>query len=80
MAKTESKVNVILAADVVCYSTMMEENEKQTLKNLKFYRKIVEVLMKEQEFTRCFIYALRQIGVPDKFENVFSGTRVERKR
>ena len=28
------KVTVILAADVVGYSTMMETNEEQTLKNL----------------------------------------------
>ena len=29
--KTERKVTVILAADVVGYSTKMEENEEQTL-------------------------------------------------
>ena len=38
--RTESKVTVILAADVVGYSTMMEENEEQTLKNLKVCRNI----------------------------------------
>lgn len=36
--KTERKVTVILAADVVGYSTKMEENEEQTLKNLKVCR------------------------------------------
>ena len=33
--KTERKVAVILATDVVGYSTKMEENEEQTLSNLK---------------------------------------------
>ena len=45
--KTERKVTVILAADVVGYSTMMEENEEQTLKNLKVCRNIVEGLVNE---------------------------------
>ena len=33
--KTERKVAVILATDVVGYSTKMEENEEQALSNLK---------------------------------------------
>ena len=33
--KTERKVAVILATDVVGYSTKMEENEEQALFNLK---------------------------------------------
>jgi TolB-like protein/class 3 adenylate cyclase len=45
--KTERKVTVILAADVVGYSTKMEENEEQTLKNLKVCRNIVEGLVNE---------------------------------
>ena len=35
--KTERKVTVIQATDVVGYSVKMEENEDQTLKNLKVY-------------------------------------------
>ena len=34
--RTERKVTVILAADVVGYSVKMEENEDQTLNNLRF--------------------------------------------
>jgi class 3 adenylate cyclase len=45
--KTERKVTVILAADVVGYSLKMEENEDQTLKNLKVCRVIIEGLVKE---------------------------------
>ena len=45
--KTERKVAVILATDVVGYSGMMEENEEQTLKNLKVCRGIIEGLVKE---------------------------------
>ena len=41
-SRTERKVTVILATDVVGYSVMMEENEEQTLKNLKVCRAIVE--------------------------------------
>ena len=33
--KTERKVTVTLATDLVGYSGKMEENEDQTLKNLK---------------------------------------------
>ena len=39
---TERKVTVILATDVVGYSVKMEENEDQTLKNLKVCRGIIE--------------------------------------
>ena len=45
--KTERKVTVILATDVVGYSVKMEENEDQTLKNLKVCRGIIEGLVKE---------------------------------
>ncbi|MCH2270630.1 MAG: adenylate/guanylate cyclase domain-containing protein [SAR324 cluster bacterium] len=45
--KTERKVTVILATDVVGYSTMMEENEEQTLANLKACRSIIDGLIKE---------------------------------
>ena len=44
--KTERKVTVILATDVVGYSTMMEENEEQTLANLKACRSIIDGLIK----------------------------------
>ena len=36
------KIAVILATDVVGYSAKMEENEEQTLKNLKFCRNIID--------------------------------------
>ena len=39
------KVTVILVADVVGYSTMMEANEEQTLKNLTACRTIVDSLI-----------------------------------
>ena len=45
--KSERKVTVILATDVVGYSSMMEENEDQTLKNLKACRSIIEGLINE---------------------------------
>ena len=41
------KIAVILATDVVGYSTKMEENEDQTLKNLKVCRSIIDGLVKE---------------------------------
>ena len=41
------KIAVILATDVVGYSTRMEENEDQTLKNLKVCRSIIDGLVKE---------------------------------
>ena len=47
MAKTERKVTVILATDVVGYSAKMEENEDQTLKNLKVCRNIIDGLVEE---------------------------------
>ena len=40
--KSGRKVAVILATDVVGYSSMMEENEDLTLKNLKACRIIIE--------------------------------------
>ena len=45
--KAERKVTVILATDVVGYSTKMEENEDQTLKNLKVCRNIIDGLVDE---------------------------------
>ncbi len=47
MAKTERKVTVILATDVVGFSVKMEENEDQTLKNLKVCRNIIDGLVEE---------------------------------
>jgi len=41
------KLAVILATDVVGYSTKMEENEDQTLKNLKVCRSIIDGLVEE---------------------------------
>jgi len=41
------KLAVILATDVVGYSTKMEENEEQTLKNLKVCRNIIDGLVEE---------------------------------
>ena len=41
------KLAVILATDVVGYSSNMEENEYQTLKNLKVCRSIIDGLVKE---------------------------------
>jgi len=41
------KLAVILATDVVGYSTKMEENEDQTLKNLKACRNIIDGLVEE---------------------------------
>jgi adenylate cyclase len=41
------KIAVILATDVVGYSTKMEENEDQTLKNLKVCRSIIDGLVVE---------------------------------
>ena len=40
-------IAVILATDVVGYSTKMEENEDQTLKNLKVCRSIIDGLVEE---------------------------------
>ena len=41
------KLAVILATDVVGYSTKMEENEDQTLKKLKVCRSIIDGLVEE---------------------------------
>ena len=46
-SNTRRKIAVILATDVVGYSTKMEENEDQTLKNLKVCRSIIDGLVKE---------------------------------
>ena len=43
--KAERKVTVILATDVVGYSTKMEQDENQTLKNLAACRSIVDSLI-----------------------------------
>ena len=40
-SKPRRKLAVILATDVVGYSTKMEENEDQTLKNLKACQNII---------------------------------------
>jgi class 3 adenylate cyclase/TolB-like protein len=45
--KVERKVTVILATDVVGYSTKMEKNEDQTLQTLKACRAIIEELIGE---------------------------------
>jgi len=49
MAESSSrrKIAVILATDVVGYSTKMEEDEDQTLKNLKVCRSIIDGLVEE---------------------------------
>ena len=46
-SNTRRKIAVILATDVVGYSTKMEENEDQTLKNLKVCRSIIDELVEE---------------------------------
>tara|TARA_B100001758_G_scaffold245932_1_gene259940 strand:+ start:91 stop:1848 length:1758 start_codon:yes stop_codon:yes gene_type:complete len=46
-SKTRRKIAVILATDVVGFSTKMEENEEQTLKNLKVCRNIIDELIEE---------------------------------
>ncbi|SVC07068.1 uncharacterized protein METZ01_LOCUS259922, partial [marine metagenome] len=46
-SKPRRKLAVILATDVVGYSSKMEENEDQTLKNLKVCRSIIDGLVKE---------------------------------
>ena len=46
-SKTRRKIAVILATDVVSFSTKMEENEEQTLKNLKVCRNIIDELIEE---------------------------------
>ena len=45
--KAKRKVVVILATDVVGYSSKMEENEDQTLMNLKACRNIIDGFVKE---------------------------------
>ncbi len=46
-SKPRRKLAVILATDVVGYGSKMEENEDQTLKNLKVCRSIIDGLVKE---------------------------------
>jgi len=46
-SRPRRKIAVILATDVVGYSTKMEENENQTLKNLKVCRSIIDGLVEE---------------------------------
>ena len=46
-SNTRRKIAVILATDVVGYSTKMEANEDQTLKNLKVCRSIIDGLVEE---------------------------------
>ncbi|MDG2238586.1 MAG: hypothetical protein P8L34_12450, partial [Arenicellales bacterium] len=45
--KIKRKVTVILATDVVGYSTQMEKNENQTLQTLKTCRSIIDSLIAE---------------------------------
>nr|MCS5643654.1 adenylate/guanylate cyclase domain-containing protein [Dehalococcoidia bacterium] len=45
--KVERKIAVILATDVVGYSTKIEENEEQTLQTLKACRAIIDGLIAE---------------------------------
>lgn len=45
----ERKIAVIFATDVVGYSKLMEEDEEQTLKNLRSCRAILEGLFKEHD-------------------------------
>ena len=45
--RAQRKVTVLLAADVVGYSTMMESNEEQTLRNFKACRDIIDGLISE---------------------------------
>ena len=45
--KAQRKVTVILAADAVGYSKMMETNEEQTFENLKVCRDIIDSLISE---------------------------------
>jgi len=47
------KIAVILATDVVGYSKKMEENEDQTLKNLKVCRSIIDGLV-DEHYGRIF--------------------------
>jgi len=57
MAESSSrrKIAVILATDVVGYSTKMEEDEDQTLKNLKVCRSIIDGLVEEYHGRNIFI-------------------------
>ena len=57
------KLAVILATDVVGYGTKMEENEEQTLKNLKVCRNIIDGLV-EEHHGRIFNTAV--IGIEER--------------
>ena len=47
--KVERKVTVILATDVVGYSSKIEQNETETLQTLKACREIIEGLIDEHQ-------------------------------
>ena len=47
--KVERKVAIILATDVVGYSTKIEQNETQTLQTLKVCRGIIQELIGEHQ-------------------------------
>jgi len=47
MSKTKRKLATILAADVVGFSKMMDQNEVLTLENLKICREIIDPVIKE---------------------------------
>ncbi len=47
--KVERKVAVILATDVVGYSTKIEQNETQTLQTLKVCRGVIQELIGEHQ-------------------------------
>jgi len=47
--KVERKVAVILATDVVGYSTKIEQNETQTLQTLKACREMIQELIGEHQ-------------------------------
>ena len=47
--KVERKVAVILATDVVGYSTKIEQNETQTLQTLKVCRGIIQEFIGEHQ-------------------------------
>ena len=51
--KVERKVTVILATDVVGYSSKIEQNETQTLQTLKACREIIEGLIGEHQGRVC---------------------------
>ena len=64
--KIERKVTVILATDVVGYSTQMEKNENQTLQTLKTCRSIIDSLIADHH-GRIFQVLWRLFYVPLSF-------------